>query len=73
MSDCTQGSHPAHPQFVQYCLPNEEQIDKPKNAHIVHERQDSFKLKKTQWSKKLCTRLMRYGNIKKTKSNNNKH
>ena len=40
MCDGTYGSDPAHPQFWHNCLPNEEQIEKPKNSSI--------------FSKKLC-------------------
>ena len=35
MCDCIQGSDPAHPQFWHNCLPNEEQIENPKNSSIV--------------------------------------
>ena len=34
MCDGTYGSDPAHPKFGLNCLPNEEQIEKPKNYFL---------------------------------------
>ena len=38
MCVCTQSSDPAHPIFWHKCLPNEEQIENPKNLSIFQKK-----------------------------------
>ena len=71
---------PAHPQFWQNCLPNEEQIEKPKNSFLGIPKNPKkpknfskkcvWTIRKppkqiTQWSKNWSIRLLWYANIKK--------
>ena len=51
MCDGTKGSDPAYPQFWHNCLPNEEQIEKPKNYFLGNPKNPK---KGKYFSKKLC-------------------
>ena len=52
MCDCTQGYDPAHPQFRHNCLPNEEQIENPKNSSNFQKME--YEQKDSLYSKSFC-------------------